>query len=507
MTKRCLELIRVSTSGQAATDKASIPTQRSTNRQTALAYGLTIVKSIEISDVSGAQVLLAPEIQEMLRLMNDPEIHGVIVREFSRLMRPENFADYAMLQAFTDTETLLYLPDGPIDFASDTGMLTGTMRAVMGGMERRELVRKMWRIKEQKRREGGFSQSRVCLPFGVSFENGAWRYTGEAARVAVAFGLVLNGNVSYSSVGRQVNIVPVNLRNILRNPIYTGWRVIDKRRDPSPKAKKAGKDGRQGDRPKIKRAPEDVIRVKVIDEPLVSESDFNQVQRILDLKKQNSWRHIEGYEHRWTYNGYLNCTCGSLIYTKHRRDDYYVCKDRCGASYMRRDKLDPQLDILFTRQLTQKRFLQGIVRGLKNQQPQPSPERFTEQLKALESKRQRVLDSYFDGAIDKSERDTRLIGIDRDRRVIQGMKAREAPKPQITAQGLAEVFAPFAEFDLLSRDDKRQLLNTLTPSIIAANYRIAGLWIGSERVSEVIRTAVAYPRYEGLQRVYLQLAA
>src|ERR1044071_7583843 len=361
--KRAIQLLRVSTEAQAG-DKASIPSQRATNLQTATAYGLTIVKTIEIADVSGAQVLLAPEIQEMLRLMSDPEIHGVIVREFSRLMRPDNFADYAMLQAFVDTETVLYLPDGPVDFASDSGMLTGTMRAVMGGLERRELVKKMWRIKEQKRRDGGFSQSYKCLPFGVTYD-GVWAFTGDAQRVAEAFRLVLGGDVSYSSIARQVGIEAFNLRNILRNPIYAGWRVIDKKRDPSPKAKRVGAGGRQGDRPKIKRAPEEIIRVKVIDEPLISESQFNQVQRILDLKRENHWRTKDSEQnHRWTYNGYLTCECGRLVYTKYRRRDYYICSATCGVRYMRRERLEPELDRLFTDRLTRPRFLNQIVKGM-----------------------------------------------------------------------------------------------------------------------------------------------
>ena len=132
--KRCLELLRVSTAGQATEDKASLPAQRAVNRRTASAYGLTIVRSIEMSDVSGAAVLLAPEIKELVTLMNDPEIHGVVAREFSRLMRPENFSDYALLQAFADSKTLLYLPEGPIDFASKTGRLMGTIRAAIAGM-------------------------------------------------------------------------------------------------------------------------------------------------------------------------------------------------------------------------------------------------------------------------------------------------------------------------------------------------------------------------------------
>src|SRR5687767_2257545 len=97
--KKAIELIRVSTAGQAAEDRASIPAQRTINARTAKSHDLTIVKSIEMSDVSGAAVLKAPEIKELLTLMEDPEIHGVVCREFSRLMRPEDFGDYALLQA------------------------------------------------------------------------------------------------------------------------------------------------------------------------------------------------------------------------------------------------------------------------------------------------------------------------------------------------------------------------------------------------------------------------
>src|SRR5437660_6095043 len=170
--KRAIELIRVSTQAQASEDRASIPSQRAINRRTAQSYGLTIVRSIEIADVSGAAVLMAPEIQQLLSLMSDPQIHGVIAREFSRLMRPENIADYALLQAFVDTSTVLYLPEGPIDFASKTGRLMGTIRAAIAGMERTEILERIWSAKEQKRREGGFAQSRVCLPYGVEYTNG-----------------------------------------------------------------------------------------------------------------------------------------------------------------------------------------------------------------------------------------------------------------------------------------------------------------------------------------------
>src|SRR5207249_5440574 len=112
--KKVIELIRVSTEGQAALDRASIPAQRAVNRRTCDQYALVIVKTIEILDVSGTSVLLAPETKQLVQMMQSPEISGVVAREFSRLMRPENFGDYALLQAFVDSAATLYLPDGPI---------------------------------------------------------------------------------------------------------------------------------------------------------------------------------------------------------------------------------------------------------------------------------------------------------------------------------------------------------------------------------------------------------
>jgi hypothetical protein len=72
--------------------------------------------------VSGTQVLKTPEMRQLMEMMESDEIHGVVVKELSRLMRPENF-DLSLLQHFVATRTLLYLPDGPHDVATDSGYL------------------------------------------------------------------------------------------------------------------------------------------------------------------------------------------------------------------------------------------------------------------------------------------------------------------------------------------------------------------------------------------------
>lgn len=511
MTKRCLELLRVSTAEQATESHASLPAQRAVNRRTASAYGLTIVRSIEMSDVSGAAVLLAPEIKELVTLMNDPEIHGVVAREFSRLMRPENFSDYALLQAFVDTNTVLFLPEGPIDFASKTGRLMGTIRAAIAGMERTEILERIWSAKEEKRRAGGFAQSRVCLPFGVDFHAG-WSYGRQAESVRRAFQLVLVGSTSYAAIGREVGIDPYSLRVILRNPIYTGWRIIDKKRDTSPSGKYKTKDGRQGDRRKIQREPEDVIRVKVM-EPLVSESDFAQVQHILDVKKSHHWRTKEGYESRFTYRGLLLCSvCEGLVYTKFRRADYYVCKARhvghtCLTGYMRRDKLEPELDTLFAEKLTSAKFLRQVERDMKKARPQVNTERLESQIQALIGKRQRVLDSYFEGVINPTERDFRLADIDREKKVVGELLTRQRPQPELEIRKLAKVFSTFLRFKRLNSGDKRKLLTAIAPEILVADYAVKGLYLPSGCGTGSSRTDTAYFNGEASQRIYVQIAA
>src|SRR5712692_1039700 len=219
MNKKVIELVRVSTEGQAGEDRAGIPAQRETNRRTAKAYGLEIVKTIEVVDVSGASVLASPDIQELLRLMESPDVHGVLAKEFSRLIRPEKFTDYALLQHFIDTGTVLYLPDGPIDLASKTGRLLGTIRAAIAGLERREIIERMNDAKEAIRRAGRHAGGASSLPYGVGYsKEQGWYYTAEAQKVKQAFEFFLSGTTGYTDIGERLNIPRTSIRFILENP-------------------------------------------------------------------------------------------------------------------------------------------------------------------------------------------------------------------------------------------------------------------------------------------------
>lgn len=487
MTKRVVQLLRVSTAAQAAQDKVSLPTQRAINQRTAEMFDLTIVRTIEMTDVSGAMILLAPEMQQLITIIHDPEISGVVAREFSRLMRPENLADFGLLQTFAETNTILFLPEGPIDFATDDGKMLGGIKALMSGRERSDIKKRIWQIKEEKRKGGELAQSKIVLPYGVDYDYAShdWSYTADALRVKEGFRLLLAGNTNYNEIARTLGMSPRTLSRALRNPIYTGVRVIDEKRDMSPAGKCVAPNGRQADRKKIKRSQNEIIRVQVIHEPLVSEHEFNQAQRIMDLKAKKHWRMNADTIHRFTYNGFLACACDAPMHTQascgRRRADYYRCSAKCGEPYLRREILEPHLHAIFAKRLTSPSFLKRhVVPAIKKQtEPSGDVDRAQKQLAALDGKRQRVLDAYFENVISAAERDARTQAIEQERRAFERIVNASRPKPDLSLEVLVNAFAPFVEFDLLNREDKRALLNILTPEIVVANYEVKGMIIGS----------------------------
>jgi DNA invertase Pin-like site-specific DNA recombinase len=520
--KNTIELIRVSTERQAGEDRAGIPAQREANRRTARTYGLSIVKSIEIVDVSGAAVLSSPQMQELLRMMESEEIHGVVTKEFSRLMRPEKFTDYALLQQFIDTGTVLYLPDGPIDLASKSGRLLGTIRAALAGLERREILDRMNDAKESMRRAGKHPGGESSLPYGVAYSpRSGWSYTVDAEKVRTAFRLFLYGETSYTVLSQRLHIPRTNVRFILENPIYTGWRIYREKRDPSAIGYVGRPGGRQGYRRKIRRAPEEVIRVQVLD-PIVSEADFHRVQEIIKLKKEKHWRTYAEAPNRYVYNGFLTCgDCVSPLYTHTAKDEFYVCKSRntrearlravrglvpCSNRYMMRKKLEPKIDFLLGKKLRDPKFLSRVVdefnKGIQDSLSIADMERstFDRKLANLGAKKQRILEAFFDGAIDKPERDRRIGNVESElsafRQIL--LESTNTVSEVRTDRDFEEVLEPFTEWEFLGRDEKRTLLATLCPEIRVDRYVVKSLIFnlvaeGSNEVSQNPAAAASPP--------------
>jgi hypothetical protein len=98
------------------------------------------------------------------------------------------------------------------------------------------------------------------------------------------------------------------------------------------------------------------------------------------------------------------------------------------------------------------------------------------------------LDSYFEGTINRDERDRRFAAIQRDQELYQNLLLRVAvPATTLSAESMVPLFSPFLEWKCLGREDKRRLLTAIVPEIHVANYNIAGVSLlpGVTRRNEV----------------------
>ena len=152
--RRAIGLVRVSTDAQATEDRGGIPGQRAELARIAAREGLTIVETVELAGVSGAQVREDPRFLGLLGRLADPDVAGVVVADFDRLFRRGRFADYGILDAFADTGSLLFTSDGAIDPREETDAIVSLLRGELGAMERRKIAERTWRGKEALRRAG-----------------------------------------------------------------------------------------------------------------------------------------------------------------------------------------------------------------------------------------------------------------------------------------------------------------------------------------------------------------
>ena len=477
---KAIGLIRVSTEEQSK--HAGVPAQRYAIQTIAQQRGLELVKTFEITDVSGSRLLASPEFQEFLSHLEEPSIRAVVTKEFSRLMRPENFNDYMILQCFADNSITLHLPDGPIDFSKKFDKFMATIKAGIAGMELEELRRRMDDAKEEMRRQGKHPGGSHTLPKGIGYsKEKGWHYTQDIELVKQIFRLFQAGEHNLAELSRQTGIPRPTVAYTLKNAAYTGWMVYDEKRDRSLAGYVAKPSGKQGYRKKIKREPDEIIRVKLPLEPLLSKDEFQAIQTILE-RRRRAVNKARGRP-QFVYNGFLRCgDCDAPLYTHHSGAQFfYYCSSKrkaraCTNKYMLRDKLEPKIDTLVEQRLIEPSFLSPIIEGYLDRQTaglNPSQEAVNERLESLKKKRSRVLDSFFDGTITKQERDRALKAIQAQDAAFNRIKPLKSKS--FTPEQIIDAVSVFKEWPFLGRTHKRSLLDQLVPEIFIHRYSIKGL--------------------------------
>jgi hypothetical protein len=86
-------------------------------------------------------------------------------------------------------------------------------------------------------------------------------------------------------------------------------------------------------------------------------------------------------------------------------------------------------------------------------------------------------------SLDREGRDQRLSKIDQELQSLQKDLAIEHRAVSLDADALVQAFAPLAEWEYWTRDQKRAVLSTLAPEIRVANYEVESLGLNPELFS------------------------
>ncbi|HET6765006.1 MAG TPA: recombinase family protein [Longimicrobiaceae bacterium] len=482
-----VELLRVSIQSQDSDERLGLDAQHSVNLATCARFGLSIVGEPIRVVVSGAEIVGSEAMDQLLDAISYGHAAGVVIAEYSRLFRPDRWDDYRILQTFVDHGALIYLPSGPIDLQTEGGFVMATVNNMLVSLERRRIKERFARGKEEHRRRGGHPNGAHQVPLGLSFsKEEGWSYTGDAERVREIFRRVLAGERNFGRLADEMKVSRTLLRLILRRSEYTGWRVYEKR---------VGGKYPNGRTRLVPRRPEDVIRIRLPLEPLISKEDFATVQAILSTRSGPSVYRVRGID-PFLYRGYLVCAAdGRQLYvnaSKAKDRSYYLCEnhrkpasgvERCQLGYLRREVIKEHVDAALSGSLADEELLWGAVRAYEEsldaawRTPNVDEGAVRRQLAELEQRRERTVESYLDGIISRTRRDQELAEITEKSATASALLKREpaAPAPSLGREDVAALALVLTEYAFLAREAKRLMLEALAPRIHVRKYEVVGV--------------------------------
>lgn len=402
-----------------------------------------IVKRITEVNVSGVDIMASPKFQLLLQMAENKEFDILVIAEISRLVRASQYGDLAILDILFRNNIKIDA-GGTIHGCHSSGdfMLSG-ISALMAGGERIDMKNKMKASKEVRRREGKCPSGDITLPTGISYDRELERYylNPDIAKVQEAFRLLVNENIRpFSELARRVGIKYPTLKNIFRNKVYIGVRRYEYKRSET--LKYPSIDGKQSDRPKVKRAANEIIEVRIFepDQQPITDSQFEQANKILDEAQASHFR-VKGEFHPHAISGIGECALClqpligvSAPSRRGKNGDrgHYICKShhytnkgrlpRCEQGWLRKQKLEDTLIAFTVQQLCDETLVREMVEAsnkLKSQkitafQP-PAPE---ELMRNINLKLERLMSAYEAGCYSISELKTRRSKLDIERELI-----------------------------------------------------------------------------------------
>lgn len=424
-------LLRVSSEAQAADDRGGLPRQEQAVANASRVHGLRVIYTARLEGVSGNRVAATREWVEIRRLLETKAIRGVVADSVDRLCRASEL-DLGVLADLQKHNATLFTPGEARAMGGSGDALIAGIMALIGGRERAEIARRSKAAKEALRRQGRWTESNARLPFGVQYDKAThtWIYTDEVQQVVAAARRYASGSASVRQIALELGWNINSLRNRLLHPLYRGWMVCDSRWEILA----------DGSRRRVPRAPEDVIKVKVFEEPAFDEELQDAIDRRMRDQARRYAKADDGNQVDKHYlRGVLFCArCGARLDTltqnRVRVDGTRHRRYRCAGAQRRRipqNALPPcqaggvgadelhfaAVEVVSLVMPWDADELGRLVQGdavAEQEAAELEAQRARARVDRLTKRRGRLVDLHLDGALTREEFDSRRLDIDAD---------------------------------------------------------------------------------------------
>jgi DNA invertase Pin-like site-specific DNA recombinase len=451
MTK-VVALLRVSTEEQAKDDRGGLLRQKDAVELTIQKKELECVEIVTLTGVSGTEVRQNPEIIRILRMIENRELGGVVVADLDRLMRPARGEDYALIDVFTDAKARIFTSGMEFDLGHPVGKLLIQFILGVAEFERQLILDRTMKSVRRLCKDGQHPFGPDQLPRGVLYDRATreWKTNEKILPVLEAYRLIDEEGIhNIAEVARRTGINERALHNLVRNPIYVGWRIYATGREARKVISKRGRAYKR----KVPLPEAEIIRVLVFPTPPVTMERFNRVQTILRASFK-AWKSQRS--DRPDYNllrSVARCDrCESRLYFSQDRrrpntGGYYFCsknyykneeskKCSCGASNQSKVILDGVIEGFMEKVLSQRAVLRSMIlhsidaNTANRAQPpvaKPAPANF-------DLRRKRLKDGFENGIYSAAEVKERLAAIDAEELSLKQVninQAKAARLPQV----------------------------------------------------------------------------
>ena len=334
--------IRLSKEDEQEGPSQSVTNQKSLLDEFAAVHSLLVYDTYVDDGWSGTN-FDRPDFQRMVRDIEDGRINMVITKDLSRLGR-----DYILTGHYMER----YFPEKRVRYISlldgiDTGVESSAnditpFRAIMNDMYAKDISQKIKSVKRDKQRRGQFIGGKAVYGYklhpternkivvdegaapvvrrifsmaqeGVSCRQIAvWLNNHSVPTPAAYAGLSVSRNGPYTGKWSSERI-----SEMLQNETYTGSMVQGRVIKVSYKSKK-----------RLKQPPEDWVVVAGTHEPIVSEEQFQQVQRLIQSRRCTRSRKYD-----YLLKGLIVChECGYPLGVQRRKNAagedvlYFICR-------------------------------------------------------------------------------------------------------------------------------------------------------------------------------------